>query len=324
MPGLIILLFLGFFGVMMLAFGIGFKVIESQQRQHVARVLKTVSSSTMTVEVRTGPTLELASESGSTSPLADRFQLLRKLDMLIRGAALEWRVEPVLCAMLVLALVGAFLGYRFNFLMYQAISCSVAALVLGFSPVWYLIHKRSQRLDAFERQFPEALDFLARSVRAGHALTISMELLANDAEAPLGVEFRRLSNELNLGTSFDLGLRNLVERVPLVDVRFFVSAVMLQRETGGNLTEILTNLAKLIRDRFRLKGHVRAISSQGRMTAVVLQAMPVCMVVALMILAPDYLPEMARDPLGRKMIFGAIIGQFLGYIALKRIVNIKI
>jgi tight adherence protein B len=324
MPGLIILLFLGFFGVMMLAFGIGFKVIESQQRQHVARVLKTVSSSTMTVEVRTGPTLELASESGATSPLAERFELLRKLDMLIRGAALEWRVEPVLCGMLVLALVGAFLGYRFNVLMYEAISCSVAALVLGFSPVWYMLHKRSVRLDSFERQFPEALDFLARSVRAGHALTISMELLANDAEAPLGVEFRRLSNELNLGTSFDVGLRNLVQRVPLVDVRFFVSAVMLQRETGGNLTEILSNLAKLIRDRFRLKGHVKAISSQGRMTAAVLQAMPVCMVVALTILSPDYLPEMARDPLGRKMIFGAIIGQVLGYIALKRIVNIKI
>ena len=324
MPGLIILLFLGFFGVMMLACGLGFKLMESHQRQRVEQMLKTVSSSAMTVEIKTAPALELAPEAGDKSSLAGRFEFLRNLDTAIRGAALGWRVEGVLFAMAGTALVGGFLGNRFNLLVYPWLSIPITALVLGYSPIWYIHRKRDKRMAEFERQFPEALDFLARSVRAGHALSISLELLASDAEAPLGPEFRRLTNELNLGTPFDVGLRNLSERIPLVDVRFFVSAVLMQRETGGNLTEILSNLATLIRSRFRLKGHVKALSSQGRMTAIVLQVLPILLAVAFSFMSPGYLPSMAADPIGRYMILGAVVGQVMGYLIMKRIVNIKI
>ena len=324
MPGLILLLFFGIFGIMMLACGFGFKLMESYQRQRVQQVLKTVASSTMTVEVKpTTPTIELAAESGASS-LVEKFPILKGLDVAIRGAALEWKVEVVLCAMVGLAIAGGFLGGRINILVFRWVGVVVGALVLGASPIWYVRYQRTKRLAAFERLFPEALDFLARSVRAGHALAISMELLANDAEPPLGPEFRRLTNELNLGTPFDVGLRNLSERVPLVDVRFFVSAVLLQRETGGNLTEILGNLAGLIRSRFRLKGHVKALSSQGRMTAIVLQVLPIFLAMALMMLSPDYLQGMAADPIGRYLILGAVIGQVLGYLAMQKIVNIKI
>lgn len=324
MSGLFILLFLVFFAVMMLACGVGFKFMETHQRQRVEQVLRTVSSTAMTVEVRTGPTLELAKESGFNSPLVARFAFLRNLDGMIRGAALAWRVEGVLCAMAGMALVGGFIGSRLNLFVFPWASILGIAALLGLSPLWYINRKRSKRMADFERQFPEALDFVARSVRAGHALSISLELLASESEAPLGVEFRRLTNELNLGTPFDVGLRNLVERMPLVDVRFFVSAVLLQRETGGNLTEILSNLATLIRSRFRLKGHVKAIASQGKITALVLTVLPIVLALVLTAMKPSYLDSMAQDPIGRYLIFGAIAGQIVGYLIMRKIVDIKV
>ncbi|MDR3719062.1 MAG: type II secretion system F family protein [Bryobacteraceae bacterium] len=326
MTGIIIILFLGFFGIILVAFGVGFKVMETRQRLRVTQVLKTVSSGGTSTETTALPTanLELAPESAAITPLVAKFAPLRSLEAAIRGAALGWRVEGVLVGMVCLAAVGGFAGSRFNVLMFPWLSGLGLALALGMAPVWYVYQKRTKRLAEFERQFPEALDFVSRSVRAGHALSISLELLANESEAPLGPEFRRLTNELNLGTPFDVGLRNLADRVPLIDVRFFVSAVLLQRETGGNLTEILSSLATLIRSRFRLKGQVKAMSSQGRITALVLTLLPIFLAMALMVISPEYLKGMARDPVGRYMILGAVLGQIVGYVIMKRIVNIKV
>ena len=322
--GPFIILFIGFFGVMMVACALGFKLMESHQRLRVEKVLKTVSSTGMTAETKSTTTPDLVLEPTTDSFLITRFAAFRNLDATIRGAALGWRVEGVLCTMAGMAVVGGFVGWRFNLLVFPWLSIAGIAAVFAASPVIYINFKRSSRMNDFERQFPEALDFLARSVRAGHALSISLEMLANESEAPLGPEFRRLTNELNLGTSFDVGLRNLTERVPLIDVRFFVSAVLLQRETGGNLTEILANLATLIRGRFRLKGQVKALSSQGRMTAAVLTVLPMFLAVAFSFAAPSYLKGMAEDPIGRYLILAAILGQAIGYVIMKRIVNIKV
>jgi tight adherence protein B len=326
MTGFFILLFIGFFGVILLACGVGFKVLETRQRLRVTQVLKTVSSTGVTVETTTlpSPNLELAPASAGIAPFVAKVGLLRSLEQEIQGSALGWRVEGVLLAMVILAMLGGFIGSRLNLLVSPWLSAVGIALVLGMTPVWYIRRKRTARLADFERQFPEALDFVARSVRAGHALSISLELLANESEAPLGPEFRRLTNELNLGTPFEVGMRNLADRLPLIDVRFFVSAVLLQRETGGNLTEILTSLAALIRTRFRLKGQVKAMSSQGRITALVLTVLPIGLAMALMAIAPEYLRGMARDPVGRYMILGAFLGQIAGYLIMKRIVNIKV
>jgi tight adherence protein B len=326
MTGLFFLLFLGFFGVILVASGLGFKMLETRQKHRVEQVLRAVSASELMAETTTLPTqnLELAPESSATSQFVAKVGPLRNLDVALRGAALGWRVESVVFSVLVLAAVGGFIGSRISVLMFPWLSALGCALALGWAPIMYIYKKRSGRMAAFEAQFPEALDFVSRSVRAGHALSISLEMLANEAEAPLGPEFRRLTNELNLGTPFDVGLRGLAERVPLVDVRFFVSAVLLQRETGGNLTEILASLATLIRSRFRLKGQVKAMSSQGRITALVLTVLPMLLGMAFMVIAPDYLPGMARDPTGRYMILGAIVGQIIGYFIMKRIVNIKV
>ena len=326
MAVLFILLFLAMFGVIILACAFGFKMMESEQRRKVHQVLRTVSSAGPTAETSTLPSqsLELAPEPAATASLIAKLGFLRNLSLAIRGAALGWRIESVLFSMVILIAVGGFIGSRITVLMYPWLSALGVALILGWSPVWYIQHRRAKRMADFERQFPEALDFISRSVRAGHALSISLELLASESEAPLGPEFRRLSNELNLGTPFDVGMRGLAERVPLIDVRFFVSAVLLQRETGGNLTEILASLANMIRARFRLKGHVKAVSSQGRITALVLMIIPIVVAVAMTLVAPDYLPSMARDPTGRYLIAGAIVGQVGAYFAMKRIVNIKV
>jgi tight adherence protein B len=191
-------------------------------------------------------------------------------------------------------------------------------------PYAILHFKAAKRLAAFEAQLPDALEFLARSMRAGNAFSVSLEMLGRDSPDPLGVEIRRVYNEQNLGSSIDVAMRSMTERVPLVDARFFVSAVLLQRETGGNLSEILTNLAYIIRERFKLRGMVKAISSQGRFTAGVLTAIPIGLAVALSFMAPNYLTDMFNDPDGKFILLfvgGAIV---FGYLIMERIIDIKV
>jgi tight adherence protein B len=191
-------------------------------------------------------------------------------------------------------------------------------------PYLFVRRKRKRRLAALEEQFPEALDFLTRSMRAGHAFSISLEMLGQELADPLGQAFRGLFNEQNLGAPLDVALRNFAARVPLVDARFFTSSVLLQKQTGGNLSEILSRLAYIIRERFRLKGQVKASSSHGRLTATILTVLPLATVVCLLLVAPGYLQGMAADPDGKKLIAGAIVAQVLGRVFINRIIDIKV
>jgi tight adherence protein B len=161
-------------------------------------------------------------------------------------------------------------------------------------------------------------------MRAGHGFSIALEMLAADSPDPTGSAFRRVSNDLQLGSSLEIALNKLLVLVPLVDVRFFVSSVLLQQETGGNLGEILSKLAQIIRERFRLKGAVKAASAHGRITGMVLVLMPIVVCMIMMVTSPSYLKEMAADKVGRLMIYGAIVGQFIGYFVIKKIINIKV
>jgi len=161
-------------------------------------------------------------------------------------------------------------------------------------------------------------------MRAGHAFSVSLEMLADESEEPLSIEFRRLFNEQNLGSPIDVALKNMAVRVPILDVGFFVSAVLLQKETGGNLSEILTKLSYVIRERFQLKGQVKAASAHGRMTATILTAMPLVLTGALMVIAPEYLQGMWKDPDGIYLVVGAASAQLLGYLCIRKIINIKV
>ena len=169
------------------------------------------------------------------------------------------------------------------------------------------------------------MDFLARSMRAGHAFTISLEMIGEEVRDPLGQEFRALFNEQNLGAPLETAMANFTTRVPLLDFQFFTSTVMLQKQTGGNLSEILQRLAYVIRERFKLKGQVKALSAHGRLTAGILTVLPVVTMLGLLFVAPGYLQGMADDPDGKKMIGGAIIRfQIVGNICIKKIINIKV
>ena len=200
-----------------------------------------------------------------------------------------------------------------------------AGAVLGFFiPYAYASHMRKKRFATFEEKFPEAIDTLARAVRAGHAFTTALEMIANEVAEPVAGEFRQLYEEQKFGLPVRDALINLAERLPLVDVKFFVTAVMLQRETCGNLAEILDNLSYVIRERFKILRQVRVHTAQGRLTMVLLMALPPTIVVIMQILNPGFIRPLFADPIGHALIVGGITLQTLGYFVIRRIIRIQV
>jgi tight adherence protein B len=183
---------------------------------------------------------------------------------------------------------------------------------------------RSRRLRSFEEHFPDALDLLGRAVRAGHAFTTGLELIASESAAPISTEFRQTFEEQNLGLPLRDSLLNLTARVPLVDVRLFVTALLLQKDTGGNLAEILDELARIIRERFRIYREVKVKTAQGRLTAGILVVLPPVMMVALSSANPGYVGLLLHDPVGQTMLLVAGGMQIIGSLLLWKIVHIDV
>jgi tight adherence protein B len=198
------------------------------------------------------------------------------------------------------------------------------ALVGFFVPYAYASHMRTKRFAKFEEKFPEAIDTLARAVRAGHAFTTALEMIANEVSEPVAGEFRQLYEEQKFGLPVRDALLNLADRIPLVDIKFFVTAVMLQRETGGNLAEILDNLSYVIRERFKILRQVRVHTAQGRLTMVLLMALPPTIVVVMLILNPGFIQPLFADPIGHALIVGGITLQTIGYFVIRRIIRIQV
>ena len=198
-------------------------------------------------------------------------------------------------------------------------------LILGaFLPYAYANYKRTKRFSKFEELFPEAIDTLARAVRAGHAFTTALELIANELAEPVASEFRKLFEEQKFGLPVRDALINLTERVPLVDVKFFVTAVMLQRETGGNLAEILDNLSYVIRERFKIMRQVRVHTAQGRMTMMLLMGLPPVIVVTMQAMNPSFIRPLFDDPIGHLLIVVGITLQTVGYFVIRKIIQIQV
>lgn len=324
-PPWLIVIFLVMFAVVVVAVSVGLRYVEIQQKKKVAGVVAIVNQ--QHEAVRSANVLRDASIDDPWDRPAVVFSKLnfyQKVEEAISQAALSWHPAAVISAMLVLGMAGALIGLKLRVLVFSWASSLGLGLALGFFPWFYLNLKRNARMREFEQQFPEALDFLARSMRAGHAFSVSLEMLAQESAEPLKTEIGKVFHEHNLGAPMEVALKNLSVRIPLLDVRFFVSSVMLQRDTGGNLGEILTKLAYVIRERFRLKGQVRAASAHGRMTATILILLPIALTFGLTIVAPGYLQSMADDETGQWMILGAIVGQFLGFYFIRRIINIKV
>jgi tight adherence protein B len=199
------------------------------------------------------------------------------------------------------------------------------ALLIGFVlPYSYAAVRRNQRFSKFEELFPEAIDTLARAVRAGHAFTTALELITNEVAEPVAGEFRQLFEEQKFGMPVRDALMNLTERVPLVDVKFFVTAVMLQRETGGNLAEILDNLSYVIRERFKIQRQVRVYTAQGRLTMALLMGMPPIIVTVMLVVEPSFIRPLFADPIGHILLVAGIALQTVGYFVIRKIIRIQV
>jgi tight adherence protein B len=297
------------------------KHLETRRKKQVNELLSTVT------RVTAAPAALLKEPGAERPPFLERCGALRVIQFIETQAAqagLDWTPERFATFTGFTGGTGALLGLGLPLPFAPAmrvLAFGGAGLVLPFLK---LRRARAKRLAAFEEQFPDGLDFLARSMRAGHAFTISLEMLSEEMPDPLGKEIRTLFNEHNLGAPLETALAKLTARVPLLDVRFFASAVLLQKQTGGNLNEILTRLAYVIRERFRLKGQVRAASAHGRTTAGILTALPVVTFVALFLVAPSYIEGMLADPDGKSLLAGCIAAQIVGNFVIRRIIDIKV
>lgn len=265
----------------------------------------------------------LKKESLSTIPLLaqalKRMQRLEQLQALLRQAGVGWSVGHFVLLSLFLCALGLCLGfYKFGPL--GAMIGSLGAVI----PTYFLKFKKKRRMKKFEKQLPEALDLLARGLKAGHAFASGLQLVAAEMENPIGMEFFKTFKEYNHGIDLNTALLNLCQRMDLRDLRYFTTAVMIQRETGGNLTEILEKIAFLIRERFKLRNQIKALTAEGRLSGWVLMGMTPVMGLVILRLNPDYIMLLYTHPLGHMMALTALFFQVMGMLCIRKIVNIKV
>ena len=200
-----------------------------------------------------------------------------------------------------------------------------AGAALGFALPFIVVNvKRTRRMRAFEEQFPEGLDLISRALKAGHAFATGLKMVADEMPDPVGPEFRKTFDEQNFGLPLKDALDNLTVRIPLLDVRFFATAVLIQRETGGNLSEILENLAHVVRERFKILRQVRVYTAHGRFTGYVLLALPAVLCIALAFINPDHMNLLFRERMGQMMLLGALVMQTIGYLWIKQVIKIEV
>jgi tight adherence protein B len=191
-------------------------------------------------------------------------------------------------------------------------------------PLFWLTMRRRRRLRKFGKQLPDALELIARALRAGHSLGSGFHLVSTEMAAPIGVEFQRCYEEQNLGIPLDESLKNMTDRVPNLDLKFFCTALVLQRQTGGDLAEILDKIGGLVRERFRIWGQVQALTGEGRLSGIVLLALPPVLFATVYYLNPEYVMVLFTDPIGKKMLAGGVVMQLLGALVIRKIVNIRV
>lgn len=246
----------------------------------------------------------------------------KRFKLLLAEANLDWSVGRLILQMLVAGvLVFAALLHVGWVPWYGSLAVSAAVMSI---PVLHVRRLRSKRLRKVEDQLPEALEFLARALVAGHSLPMALELLGEEAETPISTEVRKTVDEYNLGLSMEKSLSNMADRVPSVDIQFFVSAVTSQSRTGGNLHDLLDSLAETIRDRETLRGQVRALTANGRITAIILTCLPFFIAGVMLMVNSEYLNILTSHPVGRLLILAGICGQALAFFVINRIVDIKV
>ncbi|HTS08102.1 MAG TPA: type II secretion system F family protein [Candidatus Eisenbacteria bacterium] len=264
---------------------------------------------------------EQLSDIPAIDTILRRSQRVTDLQKLLSQAGMSMRAGNFLGISALSGVAATFIIYALS----KRVELAWIALLIGFIiPYSYASIRRNKRFEKFEELFPQAIDTLARAVRAGHAFTTALEMITNEIAEPVASEFRQLYEEQKFGMPVRDALMNLTDRVPLVDVKFFVTAVMLQRETGGNLAEILDNLSYVIRERFKIQRQVRVYTAQGRLTMALLMGMPPIIVLVMLMLNPSFIRPLFSDPIGHTLLVLGITLQTIGYFVIRKIIRIQV
>jgi tight adherence protein B len=262
----------------------------------------------------------------SELPPLQRFLLglprAHQLDRMLLQANLNWTVANLLLGC---AAAGAVSYMLVTALLHQPfLAGALAAAGAAFLPLAYVRRRRSRRLAKLEQQLPDALDLLGRALRAGHAFGAGLQMIGEEMADPIASEFRMVHDEVNFGVSLEQALSNLSVRAPVTDLRYFVVAVLIQRESGGNLTEVLSNLSRLIRQRLKLFWHVRVLSAEGRMSAWLLSCLPFAIGGLMNVFNPEFMAPLWHDPIGLTIVRSMLVSMAFGVLLLRKIIRIRV
>jgi tight adherence protein B len=263
-----------------------------------------------------GPKVE-----GVLGNMLANFKATERLQHVLDQAAMPWSAPKVLVNLTLVAsvlLAGLVVA---GFSLWVGLATAVA---VGILPIFYFMHRRKKRLNRLLLQLPDVFELLSQALRAGHSLDSGIQVIANELPDPAGTEFARVFHEQNLGLKIDDALLNLAQRMDVLDVRFFVTAVLIQRQTGGDLAEVLDKISFVIRDRIKLHGTVLALTAEGRLSGAVLLALPVVVFCAMLKVNYEYAEMLWAHPTGQMMSMGAIVSMIMGWLMIKKIVNIKV
>jgi tight adherence protein B len=298
-----------------------YKASGSTERRKIRKRLKTVSSSISESKIPEILEKRVLSEVPFINLMLSRIRVVERLERLVNQA----NVKHTLGFFVLVSLLLASMGYLGTTLIIKSqIPGVMFAVPLGATPLLYLLRKQKKRMRKLQIQLPDGLDMIARALRAGHAFSTGMRLAADEFDDPLGTELAETLDEINFGVSVSDALANLAKRLDSPDIRYFVVSVLIQRTTGGNLAEILENIARLIRERIKFQGKVRVLSTEGKLSAVILIALPFIVVLVLRFLNPDYISLLWTDPAGRVMCGVAVILMIFGALVIKKIVKIEV
>jgi tight adherence protein B len=317
-PGPIVLVFAVVFGVVVGAFWLFVQRPEQQAQAALHRRLKGELVAEDGADALVEP---LKRDLRRLEGLASRARggILRSLAIQLERADMNTPPAQLLTLVIACGVVGAIVLGAASPLKVITIPLGLA---LGWLPIAFVRHKARRRVGKFEEQFPEAIELIARALRAGHAMTTGLALVAEELPDPVGGEFRLVYDRQNFGMSMPDALRHFADRVPLLDARFFVTAVLTQRESGGNLAEILDNLGDVIRQRFRVRRQIRVVTAHARLTGWVLVMMPVAIALTMVVASPDHILTLVNDPLGAQMGVVALLLWVIGYLIIRRLVNV--
>jgi tight adherence protein B len=241
-----------------------------------------------------------------------------KLELTLEQSKVSWTVGRFFFYSMVLMILGATIG---NWWVPVGIAGWLLGMVLGVLPFVWVVYKRSARLRSLTLMLPEAIDLMARALRSGYSLPSSLVMVADEMSDPLGPEFRRTADELNFGLPFREALTNLARRIPVTDFRLLMTAILVQKETGGNLIELFDKMAAVLRSRIQLERKVRVYTAQGRLSAAILVAMPFILFIAINLLKPGYSAPLFEDETGRKVVYGTLVSMAVGVVVIRRIIN---